>query len=293
MTRGDFDPFLSPSQVQALLMAAALEPKHRLGQNFLIDRNIFGKIVAAAALSGSDKVLEIGAGLGNLTRFLGAKANSVLAVEIDPDLYPILTQMLEQSPNVATLNTDIMALPLMDILATMQCSAFDYKVVTNLPYQITSPVLEKFLETDLPPASITMMIQQDVAKRILAKPPQMNSLACTVQLLANASYVATVSANAFWPKPKVSSAIIQIEPKPAVYEHGIKTLESLLMLIKIGFGQKRKMLLPLLATSLKVSKASLQNVFRELSLPPSIRAQELKVDDWQTLHRQLTADKLI
>lgn len=253
-----------------LLKKYDIKPSKRLGQNFLIDKNILNKIIAAADLSPEDVVLEIGPGLGVLTIELAKIAKKVIAIEKDKKMCEILQKILnaENIENVEIMNNDTLN-------AKYKLPNTKYKIVANIPYYLTSPLIRKFLETSNRPAEIILMVQKEVAQRIIAKPPQMNLLAISVQFYAEPKIIAYVSKDCFYPKPKVDSAIIKIIPKsiPKI------NIEKFFKLVKTGFSSKRKMLKNNLSTLLEASQIN----FEKIGLNPKVRAENLSIDEWLKL----------
>jgi 16S rRNA (adenine1518-N6/adenine1519-N6)-dimethyltransferase len=225
-----------------------LKPSKALGQNFLVDQNILEKIIKAAEVSPDDTVLEIGPGTGILTKELSKYARKVIAVEKDRKIMGLLEENLKDCKNVELINADILKADIQGLaLGT-------YKVVANLPYYITSPIIRKFLEN--PPVNgqpelMVLMVQKEVGQRICAAPPNMNLLAVSVQFYAQPEIVSWVSKNSFWPKPKVDSAIIKITPRIDTDNELINT-DLFFKIVKAGFVQPRKQLLNNLSKSLEM-----------------------------------------
>ena len=195
----------SPKNIKEILAKYETKASKGLGQNFLIDKNILNKILEAADLKSDDTVLEVGPGLGTLTQELAKKAKRVIAVEKDETMIEILKETLAEYKNVEVINEDILKYDL---------QIADYKLVANIPYYLTSPLIRKFLESKNPPKEIVLMMQKEVAQRICAKPGDMSLLAVSVQFYADAKIISIVSKNCFYPAPKIDSAIIKITPQP-------------------------------------------------------------------------------
>jgi 16S rRNA (adenine1518-N6/adenine1519-N6)-dimethyltransferase len=240
----------------------------------LIDKNVLKKIIEAAGLSPNDVVLEIGPGLGILTLELAMRVKKVIAVEKDKKMCDILLEMLDvrNVGNVEIVNQDILKFD------PYTLHPKPYTLVGNLPYYITSPVIRKFLETDNPPREMILMVQKEVAQRICAQPPHMNLLAVAVQFYAEPKIISYVSKNSFWPRPRVDSAIIKIEPLNKTELSGTDT-ELFFNLVRAGFSSKRKML----KNNLKID----ESILRKLGLNPKIRAENLTIDDWVKLYENL------
>src|SRR3989304_4434772 len=228
----------------AVLKRSGLRADKSFRQNFLQDASALEKIANAAEISGDDCVLEIGPGLGSLTRYLAVSAKEVTTVELDADLLPPLRAVLSPYPNVRVVHGDILKLSISELI-----SRPNYIVAANIPYNITSAILRHLLEGDIKPRRIVLTVQKEVAERICAKPGDLSLLALSVQVYGKPGIVATVPANSFHPAPKVDSAILRIDINdqpliPSVF------LNSFFKYIKAGFAQKRKMLRNSIASGL-------------------------------------------
>ncbi len=257
-----------------------IEPKKSLGQNFLFDENILSRIVEAAVLSPDDQVLEIGPGVGTLTRLLAQKAAAVVAVELDDRLIPILRSEINELENVRLIHGDI--LEFNSALWFQQ----SYKVVANVPYYITGAILRHLLSTELKPTVIVLTVQKEVADRITAAPPDMSLLAVSVQFYGMVEIVDIVKAGAFWPKPDVDSAVIRIDLQEQE-KSGTRILSSenedfFFQVVKAGFSQKRKQLKNNLR-GLGYSKEELTSMLRRAGIDGRRRPQTLKLEEWQEL----------
>lgn len=243
-----------------------IAPNKRLGQNFLVDKSAILKIVKAAEISGSDTILEIGPGTGALTKELVKKAKQVIAVEKDRRM----AETLKKESNLKIINEDILK---------METPFGNYKVVANIPYYATSPIIRKFLEAKNPPELMVLTIQKEVAQRICAKPPDMNILAVSVQFYAQPEIISYISKNSFWPKPKVDSAIIKIQPKsrPALPE------SVFFEVVKAGFKQPRKQLVNNLLKGLKISRKEAEILLKKAGIEPKQRPETLSVQNWMEL----------
>lgn len=261
--------------------------KKSFGQNWLHDDYTLDLIVSSANISSEDTVLEVGPGLGTLTQKLIDRAKTVVTVEADQDLIPILESKFNVSSRPG-LEGDIrpgLELIMGDILKfNLTSLPKGYKVVANIPYYLTSNLIRILLESQNPPKSLTLLIQKEVAERIVAKPGQMSVLAFSVQYYAQATIIRDVSRELFDPVPKVDSSIIQIDLKkqPSFPADSKK----LFQLVKAGFSQKRKKLTNALAGGLHISQDQALCLVREAGLKDSVRAQELSLSDWQSLYEQ-------
>jgi len=249
-----------------------IKPCKKLGQNFLIDKNVLEKIIQTADLSISDIVLEIGPGLGILTEKLAEKVKKIITVEKDKKMINILKEILYTHKNIELINNDILK-------TTIQLPK-KYKLIANLPYYITSPVIRKFLQEKNKPELMVLMIQKEVAQRICSK-DKMSILSVSVQFYADAKIIKYVSNNSFYPKPKPDSAIIKIIPKkfPDI------NVKKFFQLVKIGFSSKRKKMI----NNLKAlfDKKELEKIFKKINLNINIRAEKLSINDWLRLFHML------
>lgn len=253
-------------------------PRKRFGQHFLTDLNILQKIVRAADVQNTDTVLEIGPGLGDLTRALGAAAACVVAVEVDRDLVARLGSEFVAT-NVHVLQGDVLEQAPQAWLAQANCAA-PYLVVANLPYYITSAILRYLLEADLPPARIVVMVQREVAEQITARPPHSNLLAVSVQCYGTPHVVAHVPAGAFRPPPQVSSAVVRIDvfPRAANFDS-----EKFFRVVRAGYSAKRKQLHNALVNGLSLSRAETERWLHRAGIAPTRRAETLELEEWSRL----------
>ncbi|HEY2982071.1 MAG TPA: 16S rRNA (adenine(1518)-N(6)/adenine(1519)-N(6))-dimethyltransferase RsmA [Anaerolineales bacterium] len=266
-----------------LLRRHGLRPNKRLGQNFLQDPQVLEQITDAAALQRTDTVLEIGAGLGSLTRYLAAAAQRVVAVELDEKLIPLLKAVAGPQANVQIIHGDILELSPAKLIDRPA-----YVVVANIPYYITSAIIRHLLEpvpgeTAGPrPRRIVLTVQREVAERICALPGDLSLLALSVQVYGLPRIVARIPAAAFYPPPEVDSAllVIDVHPQPRIAaEH----LRNFFRLIKAGFGQKRKTLRNSLSAGLHLSPAQAEVLLRSVEIDPKRRAETLSLPEWERL----------
>jgi len=224
-----------------------------------------------------DSVLEIGPGLGSLTRYLAISAKEVVAVELDKNLLPPLKAILSPYQNIRLIHGDILKLSPKDLNLEN-----DYIVVANIPYYITSAVIRHLLESESKPRRIVLTVQKEVAQRICAGPGDMSLLALSVQVYGKPRIAATISANAFFPAPKVDSAVLvaDIYPSPLIEED---LLETFFKLIKAGFSQKRKTLRNSLSSGLHISPAEAAELLTDANIDPQRRAETLSIEEWQRL----------
>lgn len=260
------------------LKLSGLEAKKSYGQNFLVDKEALETIVDSAVLSSDDTVLEIGPGLGVLTDELVKHAGRVVAVEADAELAELLERRAQD--NLTVVATDALQYDLAQLPR-------GYKVVANLPYYITSLLLRFLLESENKPVSITVLVQKEVAERIIAQPGQMSVLACSVQYYGAPRLVRVVPAASFYPSPKVDSAILHIDlgTEPAF----VADTKKLFRLIKAGFGEKRKMLRNALAGGLAITGEQAVALIASAGLKETARAQELSLAEWKKLYQAYDA----
>jgi 16S rRNA (adenine1518-N6/adenine1519-N6)-dimethyltransferase len=268
--------------VEKTLKYYRISPIKRLGQNFLIDKNILRKIIEAAEISKEDVVLEVGPGIGNLTIELAKRVKKVIAVEKDKRMIEILKENLKNFKNVEIVEGDIREI----IFAIVKKIAGNYKVVANIPYYLTSNLIRRLLELERKPKLIVLMVQKEVAQRICAKPPKMNLLAVSVQFYAKPEIVSYVSKNSFWPRPKVDSAIIKIKPLIDADRRPINA-DLFFKIVKAGFSHPRKQLINNLTEKLKMEKERVKNWLLKNGIEPTQRAETLNIEDWINLTKSL------
>jgi 16S rRNA (adenine1518-N6/adenine1519-N6)-dimethyltransferase len=270
---------LPPLNAANILRSHGLRADKSLGQNFLQDSYALEQITAAAEILPTDTVLEVGPGLGALTRHLAVAAKQVIAVELDGRLLPPLREVLTGYTNVEIVHGDMLNLAPADIVP-----ATDYLVVANIPYYITSALLRHLLETTPRPRRVVLTVQKEVAARICAAPGDMSLLALSVQVYGQPRVVATVPADAFYPAPKVDSAVIRIDLSPAPFIP-YTLLDSFFALAKAGFSQKRKTLRNSVSAGMRKSPAETEAMLRAAGIDPMRRAETLSLEEW----RELTA----
>lgn len=268
---------IPPLNAHALLKQYGLRADKKLGQNFLQDEEALQKIIQAADISPDDFVLEIGPGVGSLTRYLAASASTVTAVELDPDLFPPLKAVLKPYPNVKIIHGDILKLKVADIIKTP-----NYIVAANIPYNITSAIIRHLLESELQPKRIILTIQKEVAERICEKPGDLSLLALSVQVYGKPSIHAAIPAKSFHPIPKVDSAVLRID----IYEQPLiekDLLNTFFKLIKAGFSQKRKTLRNSLSSGLRISTQECEALLKQAGVESMRRAESLSIEEWKRL----------
>jgi len=281
-----------PRTLLPQLRALGLRPRKGLGQHYLTDPNILADIAAAADLPADAVVIEVGPGPGALTAALAPLAGRLIAIELDNRLAPLLADLYQDWPQIVIIQGDALALSPHDLLEKIGGVA-PYFVLGNIPYYITSPLLRHFLEADLPPERMVFTIQLDVAKRIVAQPPQMSLLAISVQAYARPIIVRQLPPGAFTPPPKVHSAVLRLDilPQPLVAS---EQQDAFFRVARAGFGQKRKTLRNSLAAGLHLSTNVTEAAIRNAGLNPKQRAQELSIEQWLQVTAEIqraTGDK--
>lgn len=269
------------SELKSYLNLAGIKLNKKMSQHFLVDRSVLEKIIRSAQLTKDTDVLEIGSGIGTLTLELAKKAKKVIAIEKDQRFIPILQGF--EKRNIEIVNCDFLQF---DLNAFKQ-----YQVVANLPYSITAKSIQKLLTSQNKPSKITLLIQKEVAERIVARPGKMSILALSIQLFASAKIIDIVSSDCFLPKPKVDSAIIEIElldkPKFACDQ------KKLFRLVKAGFSEKRKKLKNSLSGSLIIDTKVIDKILEEVNIKSNARAQELSFEEWRNLYLSFIDQKII
>jgi 16S rRNA (adenine1518-N6/adenine1519-N6)-dimethyltransferase len=258
------------------------KPKKSLGQNFLRDEEVLEKIITSANLKSDDLVVEIGPGEGALTEKLIQQAGKVLAIELDGSLAKKLKKQYKENKKIEIISADILKINLPEILR--QNNFQNYKVIANIPYYITSPIIQLFLETKFPPSGMILMVQREVAKRICSSKGQMSILAVSVQYYAKPELLFNVDRKSFSPVPEVDSAVIKISD---INEQRIminrEETKHFFRIVKAGFSAKRKTLINNLSTSLHLDKKEVEKNLKKIGITPTQRAQELDVEDWKKL----------
>ena len=289
-----------------LLKRYKVHPNKRLGQNFLVSRTVLKKIIKAGELKSSDIVLEIGPGLGILTKAIAKKVKKVIAVEKDKKLANILKEELDNNgiKNVKIIQADILKIENWKLTAysprarpyreNWKLKIENFKVVANLPYYITAPVIRMFLESAKPPKLMVLMVQKEVAQRICpcppklkerrrGKTPKMSILAVSVQFYAKPEIISYISKKSFWPQPKVDSAIIKIVPRQFGVPVSCQFREQFFRIVRAGFSQPRKQLINNFSKSLELPRKEVETWLKGNKIQPTQRAETLSVNNWIAL----------
>ena len=275
----------NPQETIAVLQKYGFNFQKKFGQNFLIDTHVLDKIIAAAEIGLDDFVLEIGSGIGTMTQYLAESAREVVAVEIDKNLIPILEDTLSAYDNVTVINDDILKVDIQK-LAEERNGGKPIKVVANLPYYITTPIIMGLFESEVPLSSITVMVQKEVADRMQTGPGSKDygALSLAVQYYAEPYIVANVPPNCFMPRPAVGSAVIRLtryEKKPVE----VKDPAFMFKLIRASFNQRRKTLQNVLHNSseLQLPKEKVVQALEEMGLPAAVRGEKLDLAQFARL----------
>lgn len=267
------------SEIKKICATLDIKPKRSKGQNFLWRKNIVAKMVGLAGLSKKDTVVEVGPGFGVLTRELSKNVKKVVSLELDKKIYSFLENEFADIANVELINKDLLKVDL-DKLKLGR-----YKVVANLPYQITSAAIRKFLTAKNKPEQMTIMVQKEVAQRVIASPPKMNLLALSVQYFGQPSIEFVIKNDNYWPKPKVDSAVLQIKNIQQHSQENNQLVDEDLFFkfIRAGFSSKRKLLINNLCRGLKLDKKKVELEWQKVGLSANIRAENLDLKLWLKL----------
>lgn len=271
-------PPRAPSEIRTLLKALGLAPQKGFGQNFLVDDAILEKIADAGNIQPNDIVLEIGPGLGHLTHHLVRREGKVIAVEIDRGLIRRLRQVFQGVDNVEFIEQDALELNPDEVVGDRP-----YKLIANLPYYITSPLLRHFLEKVRPPTTLVVMVQREVGERIVAPAGDLNLLAISVQIYGRPRIVTLVPPGAFYPRPKVESAVVRIDAfdRPRITVPS----EAFFKVVSAGFATARKQLHNSLPQRIWMPPGSATGFLEAAGIDPTRRPHTLSVEEWDRLTR--------
>jgi 16S rRNA (adenine1518-N6/adenine1519-N6)-dimethyltransferase len=268
----------SSASLLKIIKSYGVRLDNRLGQNFLIDESYINKIVDASSIKHNETILEIGAGLGNLTLKIAEYAHRVVAVEIDKRFIPIIQQAISKFNNIELIQGDILELDLGELILG------EYKVIANIPYYISSAVIRLLIESKYAPGIMVLTLQQEVAERICEKPGSFSLLALSVQIFGSPEIEFLIPAEAFYPEPEVDSAVISINKHvtPIVHQD---LLPLLFRLAKAGFSQRRKTLRNSIAGGMRWSTGLTKKLLISADIEPSRRAETLSIDEWARLSK--------
>jgi 16S rRNA (adenine1518-N6/adenine1519-N6)-dimethyltransferase len=279
--------FTFSAQVKNLLRQSGLKARKSLGQHFLVDEAVLNTIVEAAELSPEDTVVEVGPGLGILTVELARHAGNIIAVELDTKLASLLQRRLASQSNLSVINADILKVTPSQLLAGKS----KYKVVANLPYYITSPVLRYFMEATSKPSLMVVMVQQEVGEAIVAASGKMSLLAVSLQVYSKARIISHVPSQCFYPQPKVDSVVVRFDllPEPAVK---VADMNGFFEVVKGGFSSPRKQLHNSLAHGMGMKPAEVASLLEKANIDPKRRAETLSLEEWAKLYKALETAKV-
>lgn len=273
---------LAFSNVPEMAHELNFRPKKRLGQHFLIDEYALGRIISAAELGSADVIIEVGPGLGTLTKELAKLAAKVIAVEIDAKLVSTLRKKMSPFRNVKIIHGDMLRITPKQLLEAEAVDDRSYKVIANLPYYITSPLLRHFLEASPKPSMMVVMVQKEVGEAIAAIPGKMSLLSIRVQFYSKPTIIAYVPAESFYPPPKVDSVILRLD----VYHQPpikVSDVSGFFDIISCGFSSRRKQLRNSLAQSLQMSPSEVALLLGKIGIDVKRRAETLSLEEWKRL----------
>jgi 16S rRNA (adenine1518-N6/adenine1519-N6)-dimethyltransferase len=268
-------------ELRNLLYAHHMRPNKAFGQNFLVDRSVLLRIVEAAEIHPGDQVLELGAGTGVLTRELAKRARRVVAVELERDMLSLLSETTRNLTNVELIERNLLYVDPAEVFGSEP-----YLLVANLPYYITAATFRHFLESANPPRLLVVMVQYEVAQRIVAGPGELSLLGVSIQFYGRPQIVAHVPARAFYPVPKVDSAILRVDVKNEI-PLTRKQRDSFFRLVQAGFSERRKQLHNSLAHGLHRKNVEVQARLLAANIDPSRRAETLSIEDWLRLWQEM------
>lgn len=262
-------------KVKDILISNNFRFNHKLGQNFITDTNFLNKIVALSGVDCDDTVVEIGTGAGTLTKALADKAKKVFTFEVDEGLLPILNETLEGYSNIDLKFLDVLKLSDQQLISII---GGDFKLVANLPYYVTTALIMRFLESEVKPKSITIMVQKEVAERLVAKnnTAEYGAITMSLALYGDAKIVENVSRNIFYPVPNVDSALVRIDLHDKYKNENIALVQRL---IKSAFMMRRKTLINNLSAAFSISKEASKEILESLGFDAKIRGEALSLDD--------------
>jgi 16S rRNA (adenine1518-N6/adenine1519-N6)-dimethyltransferase len=273
-------------EVKKLLRRAGLKATGRLGQHFLADEKFLDIILSAAEITSKDTIIEIGPGLGVLTVELAKKAGQVVAVEVDDGLVSFLKKEFSSYNNITIIHEDILKTSLSQLINERT----EYKVVANLPYYITSPILHYFVKAVPKPSLMVVMIQKEVAEAIAGSPGKMTAFAASLRIYSTPSIISYVPAHSFYPPPKVDSAIVRFEffRKPVI---GVPDIDGFIDFVRYGFSCPRKQIRNSLARGLNIDVHSIDILLDKTEIEPRRRPETLSLQEWERLY--ITANTFI
>lgn len=271
---------MTHEDIKKLFNDYGVTPRHEQGQNFLLDEDVPQQMVAAAGVDAQSQVLEIGPGFGMLTKYLIGSGANVVAIEQDRDLMPFLNKLAKQHENFSAHNVDVREARLEELGLHDR----EYTLVANLPYSVTSWILHHFLEYPPRPHTMVVMVQKEVAERIIALQGEMSVLSVAAQCLSECEIVCIVPPESFYPAPKVDSAVLKMTLRAKPLSEDVP---ALMRLVKIGFASRRKQLHNNLQAGLQLTPREAKCVLEDIGLSEFARPQDLSVEDWEALRKAL------
>ncbi len=278
----------APSTIRDIKNSHNFKFSKNLGQNFLVDKNIVDRIMEGAGIGSDDLIIEIGPGMGVITWEAGKRAERVVAVEIDKTLIPILKETLADFDNIEIINQDILKTDINELVRTHRKTGQSVKIIGNLPYYITTPIIMKILEDGVPAESITIMMQREVAERINAKAgtKEYGAISVAVQYYCDTAIVTNVPKTAFMPQPKVDSTVLRLNIRKE-QKADLKDESIFFQCVKAGFGQRRKTLLNALMGINGITKDIVREALQEAGIDSTRRAETLNLDEFARLSNEI------
>lgn len=271
---------MNREQLKKELNKFGLRANKVLGQNFLYSESVVCDMVEAADLGESDTVLEVGPGLGVLTKEIAKYNCRVLAIEKDKNLIPILEEKFKDNKNIKIINEDILKLQ----IANYQLQ--NYKIIANLPFYLTSRFLRVFLETSNKPSTMVLLMQKEVAERIVATNKNRSILSVSSELYSKPQIIRQVSNRSFYPKPDVDCAVIKFDVFKEL-KYDIKDIKLFFRIVKAGFSARRKQIHNNLSNGLKIEPDKTKEILEKINIDPTRRAQTLSLDEWYKLYKEI------
>lgn len=271
---------MTPDTLKQLLMDYGLSPNKTYGQHFLMDEFVLQDMLDSAKVNKDDVVIEVGPGIGNLTKFLIDRAGQVVAIEKDPQFTNVLNSLRNKNKNFDYVLDDVLSTEVDTVLSGAGVGKkSSYKVVANIPYYVTGKIVQYFLKQPRKPISMTLLMQKEVAQNITARAGDLNLLAISVQLYADCELTEIVRAEKFYPAPKVDSAVLHIKlhPKP---KYQVPDEKKLFKVLRACFTGKRKQIHNTLVSNLGLSKQQVEVLLQKLNLDPKLRPQQLSIQQW-------------
>ena len=271
-------------ELKQVLAKYHLQPSKKMRQNFLVDQIAIKKLINSSHIKKNDTIIEIGAGLGTLTEIIAQKSKNVIAIEKDTGLFQLLRDKFNKYNNIKLIKGDILNIDINGLGIKI------YKIIANLPFNITFEVVKKFLTLPNPPISLNLIVQREVGERICSRTNKNNFWSIFVQLYARSKIIGHLKRNVFWPQPNVNIVIIQIQPHKSSIDN--KEKKRILKLVKIGFRHPRKQLINNLKEGLKLKGNAVLELIHKSKISPKVRAERLSLEDWKHLSKSYSRLRL-